>query len=217
MKMETKPHSPGVKDIWLDPKADFYSRLPRTKHMEKKEGRTEKAGSAWLAQADIARDRLENSSVVGASALKHYKRSGYSEINKYLRDNKGNLENAGTLAREIQTLDALYLDPDVSLAVPKDMYVARGVPRDFPVDKMYVEGKVTVEAQYTSTTVDKKVVNLFQYGPGGWELRYKLAEGTRVVPGTDHESETVLARNSVFHVDKVDHKNRIVWMTQSEG
>ena len=216
-KMETKPHSPGVKDIWLDPKADFYSHLPRTKYMEKKEGRTEKAGSAWLAQADIAGDRLENSSVVGASELKNYKMSGYSAINKYLRDNKGNLENAGTLARKIQTLDALYLDPDVSLAVPKDMYVARGVPRDFPIDKAYVEGKVTVEAQYTSTTVDKQVVEAFQRGSGGWELRYKLAEGTRVVPGTDYESETVLARNSVFHVDKVDHENRIVWMTQSEG
>ena len=185
--------------------------------MEKKAGQTEKAGSTWLAQADTARDRLENSSVVGASELKNYKMSGYSAINKYLRDNKGNLENAGTLARKIQTLDALYLDPDVSLAVPKDMYVARGVPRDFPIDKAYVEGRVTVEAQYTSTTVDKHVEEAFQRGSGGWELRYKLAEGTRVVPGTDYESETVLARNSVFHVDKVDHENRIVWMTQSEG
>ena len=216
-KVETAPHSPGVKDIWLDPTADFYSHLPRTKYMEKKAGRAEKAGSAWLAQADTARDRLENSSVVGASELKNYKISGYSAINKYLRDNKGNLENAGTLARMIQTLDATYLDPDVSLAVPKDMYVARGVPSDFPIDKAYVEGKVTVEAQYTSTTVDKHVVKAFQYGSGGWELRYKLAEGTRVVPGTDYESETVLARNSVFHVDKVDRENRIVWMTQSEG
>ena len=215
-KMETKPHSPGAKYIWLDPKADFYSHLPRTKYMEKKAGRTE-ASSAWLAQADTARKRISGREPVGARELEDYKETGYSAINKYLRDNKGNLENAGTLARKIQTLDALYLDPDVSLAVPKDMYVARGVPRDFPIDKAYVEGKVTVEAQYTSTTVDKQVVEAFQRGSGGWELRYKLAEGTRVVPGTDFESETVLARNSVFHVDKVDHENRIVWMTQSEG
>ena len=210
-KMETKPHSPGVKDIWLDPKADFYSHLPRTKYMGGK------AGSAWLAQADTARERISGGEPVGAMELEDYKRQGYSAINKYLRDNKGNLENAGTLARKIQTLDALYLDPDVSLAVPKDMYVARGVPSDFPIDKEYVEGKVTVESQYTSTTVDKHVVEAFKRGPGGWELRYKLAEGTRVVPGTDYESETVLARNSVFHVDKVDRANRIVWMTQPEG
>lgn len=85
-----------------------------------------------------------------------------------------------------------------AVALDRGGVVYRGMGVDHLND--WLEGSYVVDGGYLSTSVSRSTAQEFADKSGGWVMEIRLPEGSRVLSGSDAESELILPRNGSFKV-----------------